>query len=173
MTMPRGNIPDILFGLGLWSFFVQRMQNKSATESDKCFFLNGWLYYMLFLLTLYTERENRLFKNDHPRENLPNLFWGLGLCSSFWDKKTLLSCTKSNLPRNQTNGVLTVGSMQFGVFMPFSTQKEQIAGPTYDHATRKYPGHIVWVRALVLILCKGDILRLYKNDLQQNQKNSV
>jgi hypothetical protein len=33
-------------------------------------------------------------------------------------------------------------------------EKEQNSGPKNDLATRKSPGNILWVRALVLILCK-------------------
>jgi hypothetical protein len=41
-------------------------------------------------------------------------------------------------------------------------KKEQIAGAKNDQATRRYPGHITWVRALGLFMCKEDHLRLYK-----------
>jgi hypothetical protein len=43
-------------------------------------------------------------------------------------------------------------------FYALYIQKEQIAGPQNDHAL------IVWVRALVFILCKEDPLKLYKNE---------
>jgi hypothetical protein len=41
-------------------------------------------------------------------------------------------------------------------------EKEQIDGAKNDQATRKYPGHITWVRALGLFMFKGDPLQLYK-----------
>jgi hypothetical protein len=43
--------------------------------------------------------------------------------------------------------------------------KEQIAGTNNGHATRKFPDNIVWVRALLLILCKEDPPKLYKTEL--------
>jgi hypothetical protein len=41
-------------------------------------------------------------------------------------------------------------------------KKEQIAWCKNDQATRKYPGHNTWVKALGLIMCKDDLLKLYK-----------
>jgi hypothetical protein len=35
------------------------------------------------------------------------------------------------------------------------------AGAKNDQATRKYPGHITWVRALGLFICKEDSFKLY------------
>jgi hypothetical protein len=40
--------------------------------------------------------------------------------------------------------------------------KEQIAGAKNDQATRKSPGHITWVRASGLFMCKENLLKLYK-----------
>ena len=37
-------------------------------------------------------------------------------------------------------------------------EKEQIAGAKNDQAMRKSPGHITWVRALGLFMCKLDPL---------------
>jgi hypothetical protein len=42
-------------------------------------------------------------------------------------------------------------ALEYGVFYALYIQIEQIAGAKHDHATRKSPGHILWVRALVLI----------------------
>jgi phosphorylcholine metabolism protein LicD len=47
-------------------------------------------------------------------------------------------------------------------FSEIYIEKEQTAGAKYDQATRKYPGHITWVRALGIFLCKEDPLKLYK-----------
>lgn len=44
--------------------------------------------------------------------------------------------------------------------------KEQIAGSKNGHATRKFPGIIVSVKALLLILCKEDTPKLYKNKFE-------
>jgi hypothetical protein len=44
-------------------------------------------------------------------------------------------------------------------------EKEKNASPKNDHAMRKSPGHIVWVRALVLILCKEDPQSCTKTNL--------
>jgi hypothetical protein len=41
-------------------------------------------------------------------------------------------------------------------------QKEQMPGTKNNHATRKSPRHIAWVRALDLILCKQNPPNLYK-----------
>jgi hypothetical protein len=49
--------------------------------------------------------------------------------------------------------------------------REQIAGPKNCHATRKSPGHIIWVKALVFILCKEAPLKLYKNESATKSKN--
>jgi hypothetical protein len=43
-------------------------------------------------------------------------------------------------------------------------QKEKIAGAKNDHATRKSPENILWVRALVHILCKEHPPKLNKNE---------
>jgi hypothetical protein len=43
-------------------------------------------------------------------------------------------------------------------------EKEQNAGRKNDHAVRKFPRHIVWVKSLVLILCKEDPPKMYKNE---------
>jgi hypothetical protein len=50
------------------------------------------------------------------------------------------------------------------LFYTIYIQKEQIAGPKNDHATRKSPGNIFWMRDFVFILCKEGHLKLYKND---------
>jgi hypothetical protein len=54
-------------------------------------------------------------------------------------------------------------ALEYGVFYALYIQKEQIAGPQNDHATRKSPGKDLLVWALVFILCKEDPLKLYKN----------
>jgi hypothetical protein len=41
-------------------------------------------------------------------------------------------------------------------------EKEQKAVAKTDQAMRKSPGHITWVRALCLFICKEDPLKLYK-----------
>jgi hypothetical protein len=92
-----------------------------------------------------------------PRPKLLKIFFGLGLLYSFYAKKILFSCTKTILQRNQTDGVLTVG-FRIWFFYALYIQKEQIAGPQNDHATRKSSGNIVCVTALVLILCKDHTL---------------
>ena len=46
----------------------------------------------------------------------------------------------------------------------FTQWRKQVAGPKNGHATRKSPGNIIWVTALVLILCKEDPPKLYKNE---------
>jgi hypothetical protein len=55
-------------------------------------------------------------------------------------------------------------SAEYSVVYAFYIQKEQIAGPKNDHTTRKSPGNILWVRALLLILCKEHPPKLYKNE---------
>jgi hypothetical protein len=55
-------------------------------------------------------------------------------------------------------------ALEYDVFVTIYIQKEQIAELKNDHATRKSPGNICWVRAFVFILCKEDPLKLYKND---------
>jgi hypothetical protein len=45
------------------------------------------------------------------------------------------------------------------MFLPeIYIQKEQIAGAKNDRAMRKSPGHITWVNALGLFMCKLDPL---------------
>jgi hypothetical protein len=44
------------------------------------------------------------------------------------------------------------------VFSEIYIKKEQIAWCKNDQATRKYPGHISWVRALGLIMFKENPL---------------
>ena len=45
------------------------------------------------------------------------------------------------------------------MFLPeIYIEKEQIAGAKNDQAMRKSPGHITWVRALGLFMCKEDPL---------------
>jgi hypothetical protein len=56
-------------------------------------------------------------------------------------------------------------ALQYGVFYALYIRKEQIAGAKNDHATRKSPGNILWVRALVLVLCKEHPPKLYKNEI--------
>jgi hypothetical protein len=49
------------------------------------------------------------------------------------------------------------------IFFPkFIQKKKQIAGAKNEQATRKSPGHITWVRALGLFMCKEDPFKLYK-----------
>jgi tellurite resistance-related uncharacterized protein len=53
-------------------------------------------------------------------------------------------------------------SAEYSVFYAFYIQKEQIAGAKNDHATRKSPGNILCVRALLLILSKENPPKMYK-----------
>jgi hypothetical protein len=49
-----------------------------------------------------------------------------------------------------------------GDFYTIYIQEELIAGPKNDHAMRKTPGHISWVTAWGLLLCKEDPPNVYK-----------
>jgi hypothetical protein len=77
---------------------------KFATELIKRF-LNGRLVNMMFLPEIYIEKEQIAgAKNDQAMRKSPgHITWvrALGLSCA---KKTLSSCTKSNLHRNWSNG---------------------------------------------------------------------
>jgi hypothetical protein len=49
-------------------------------------------------------------------------------------------------------------------FTEIYIDKEQIACSKNCHATRKFPGIIISVRALLLILLTEDLPKLYKNE---------
>jgi hypothetical protein len=52
------------------------------------------------------------------------------------------------------------------MFLPeIYIEKKLIAGAKNDQASRKSPGHITWVRALGLFMCKEDPLFFYKIEL--------
>jgi hypothetical protein len=54
-------------------------------------------------------------------------------------------------------------SMMF--FFLIYIEKEQIRGAKNDQDPRKFPGHVTWVRAFGLFMCKEEPLKLYKIDL--------
>jgi hypothetical protein len=125
------NPTDKVFGLELWfSIFakktlkcctktnLQRNQTNGVLKvgsthwSDQwCRPINGWLKNMVFFMQfIYRKNKRPLQKMAMLCGNLSDIIFRLKLCSSFCAKKTLQSCTKTNKRRNQTNGVLKVGS---------------------------------------------------------------
>jgi hypothetical protein len=164
MTMPRVNLLEIFFGLVLCYSFCAKNTLKCCTKTNfQRNQTNGvltvgsriWCFCIHFT---YSKNKSQDQKMTMPRGNFLEIFFWLGLCYSFSAKNTLQSCTKTNLQRNQTNCVLKVGSKLWCFFYTFYVQKEQIAGTKNDHATRKYPGNIFWIRAFVFLLCKEDPL---------------
>jgi hypothetical protein len=75
-----------------------------------------------------------------------------------------------NLQQNQRNGVETVGSWIWCFFQYIYIEKERIAGPKNGHTTRKSPGRIYRIRALIFILCKEHPHKLYKNESARESK---
>jgi hypothetical protein len=59
------------------------------------------------------------------------------------------------------------------MFFPLKFKKKKNKSPVQknDQAMRKFPGNVLWVRALSLFMCKEDPLKLYKIEFDWNWSN--
>jgi hypothetical protein len=153
--------------------FVQRRpstklyNNEFATESDKLC-LNGWLWRMLlFMHFIYRKYKSPVQIWPCNAEISRTYCLGLGF-GPIMCKEDPLKLYKYEFATESDKWCLRVCS-RIWCFYALYIHKEQIAGPKNYNATRKSPGHIVWVKALSLILCKEHPLKLYKSNLQRNQ----
>jgi hypothetical protein len=111
MVIPRGNLLEIVFALGLWYSFCAKNTLPSCTKTNlHRSQTNGVLtvvcrIWCVFMHFIYRKNKSHEQKMTMPCGNLLEIFFGLELWYSFCAKNTLQSCTKTNLQRNQTNGV--------------------------------------------------------------------
>jgi hypothetical protein len=141
MTMPRGNLLEIFSALGLCHSFCAEntLQNCTKTNLQRnqtnCVLTVGSRIWRFFIQFRYRKNKSQDQKMTMPRGNLLEIFFALRLCHSFCAENTLQSCAKTNLQRNQTNGVLTVGSRIWRFFL-YNLHTERT-----NRRTKKWPCH--------------------------------
>jgi hypothetical protein len=122
------------------------------------------LEYGVFYIFYIQKEQIAEAKNDHATRKSP----GNILC---YRALPLILC-KEHTPKLYKNESATESDKwclngwlsNMALFYTIYIQKEQIAGPKNDHASRKSPGNIFWIRAFVFILCKEHPQKLYKNE---------
>jgi hypothetical protein len=99
-----------------------------------------------------------------PRGNLLDILLGFGALGLITCKEDLPKLYKiefaSELVKRFLYGKL-VKLMFFSAEMYI--EKEQIACSKNDQAMRKYPGNVLWIRALSTFMCKEDPLKVLQN----------
>jgi hypothetical protein len=115
------------------------------------------MFFPIFIYRKSTSLENDLNMRKSPGHIPYVRALGLFMCKENPLKLYQIKCA-TELIKWFLKGRLV--NMMF--FPEIYIEKEQITGVKNDQATRKYPGHITWVRALSLFICKEDPLQLYK-----------
>jgi hypothetical protein len=112
------------------------------------FFLRKFIHF------IYRKNKSPVQKLTTPLGNIPIIKFWLGLWTSLCANKTLQTCTNTNLLRNQTNGVLTIGSRKWSFYEGLCTLNTE--GTNRRSKMALWRGHLpnillalgLWLKAL-------------------------